>query len=94
MTLARCDETPVYLILVETGDIPTALTLPLRVLQHATDPFMPDYFPGRQWVYYERGSAKIGSSETLARCDESPVYLLFVETGDIPTALTLPLRVL
>ena len=56
-TLARCDETPVYLIFVETGDILTALTLPIRVLQHATDPCMPDNFEGRQWVYYERGSA-------------------------------------
>ncbi len=77
-TLARCDESPVYLIFVETGDIPTALTLPIRLLQQATDAFMPDYFPGRQWVYYGRGSAKIGSSKTLARCDETPVYLIFV----------------
>jgi hypothetical protein len=68
--------------------------MPIRLLQQATDPFMPDYFPGRQWVYYERGSAKIVSSKTLARCDETPVYLIFVETGDILTALTLPIRVL
>jgi hypothetical protein len=68
--------------------------MPIRLLQQATDPFMPDYFPGRQWVYYERGSAKIVSSKTLARCDETPVYLIFVETGDILTALTLPIRLL
>jgi hypothetical protein len=93
-TLARCDETPVYLIFVETGDILTAFTLPIRVLQHATDPFMRNHFPGRQCVYYGRPSAKGGSSKTLARCDETPVYLIFVETGDILTAFTLPIRVL
>jgi hypothetical protein len=51
-TLLCCDESPVYLIFVETGDIPTALTLPVRVLQQATDPFMCNHFPGSQWVYY------------------------------------------
>jgi hypothetical protein len=66
----------------------------IRFAQHATDPFMRNYFPGRQWVYYGRGSAKVVSSKTLPCCDESPVYLIFVETGDIPTALTLPVRVL
>jgi hypothetical protein len=84
-THARCDETLVYLIFVETGDIPTALTLPIRVQQHATDPFMPDNFAGRQWVYYGRWSDKVGSSETLPVAMSRPFTRFFVTTGDIPS---------
>jgi hypothetical protein len=93
-TLPCCDESPVYRIFVKTGDIPTTLTLAVRVLQQATDPFMHNHFPGRQWVNYGRGSAKVVSSKTLPCCDESPVHRIFVKTGQIPTTMTLAVRVL
>jgi hypothetical protein len=68
----------------------------IRFAQHATDPFMHNHFPGRQWVYYDRGSAKVVSSKTLPCCDEPPVHRIFVKTGDIPTTfhLTMTVRVL
>jgi hypothetical protein len=39
-------------------------------------------------VYYGRGSAKVLSSKTLPRCDESPVHRIFVKTGDNPATMT------
>jgi hypothetical protein len=94
-TLARCDETHVYLIFVETGDILTALTLPIRVLQQATAPFMRNHFPGRQYVYYGRPSAKGGLFKTLPCCDELPIRRIFVKTDDITTTtLTMAVRVI
>jgi hypothetical protein len=81
-----CDEWAVRRIFVKTGDIPTTtMTLTVRVLQQATDPFMRNHFLGRQWVYYERGSDKEIPSKTLPCCDESPVNRIFVKTGDIST---------
>jgi hypothetical protein len=91
-TLPVAMSRPFTRFFVTIGDIPSALTLPLRDLQQATDAFMPDYFPSRQWVYYGRGSAKVGSSEILPVAMSRPFTRFFVTTGDIPTTLTLPLR--
>jgi hypothetical protein len=43
---------------------------------------MHNHFPGGQWVYYGRGSAKVVSSKTLPCCDESPVVARTAEEID------------
>jgi hypothetical protein len=86
---------PFRRIFVKTDDIPTTTTLTIRFLQQATAPFMRNHFPGRQCVYYERGSAKGGSSKTVPCCDESPIRRIFVKTDDITTTtLTRYIRVI